>query len=65
MAFIKRFVLFILGVCVLTAHADVIAPPAIEPASTVFLGDHAALLWIAILSGIIILLLVAYHKRKK
>lgn len=65
MAFMKRFVLLILGFCASTLHADIIAPPAIEPASTVFLGNHAALLWVAILSGIIILLLVAYYKRKK
>jgi hypothetical protein len=65
MGFIKRMLFLILAFFVLTVRADVIVPPAIEPASTVFLGDNTALLWVAIISGVIILLLVAYHIRKK
>lgn len=58
--------LFLFGLMYsLSADADLIVPPAVEPGSIGFLNEHTSILWIAIVTGVVLLILVAYYMRKK
>ncbi|BCA95468.1 hypothetical protein TUM19329_18290 [Legionella antarctica] len=49
----------------IASYADLIVEPRIEPGSTSFLSGPTSILVIVIVAGVIILLIVAYHMRRK